>query len=100
MPPFPPPKFAYDYDVQAELAALRSYRDTAPGRILPDAAIISGVVPVVVIAPTSAPAFNSTSTIAALPFFAAETVNARANDVDELKSLRSDTWNSYVRAPA
>src|SRR6266536_119337 len=38
MPPFPPPKFAYDYDVQAELAALRSYRDTAPGRQIPEKA--------------------------------------------------------------
>lgn len=35
MPPFPEPKFAYAYDVDAEIAALRHYRDTARDRQIP-----------------------------------------------------------------
>lgn len=35
MPPFPNPKFAYDYDLAHELAALRTYRDTKEGRQIP-----------------------------------------------------------------
>ena len=35
MPPFPKPKFPYDYDLRAQLKALRHYRDTEPGRQIP-----------------------------------------------------------------
>jgi endonuclease/exonuclease/phosphatase family metal-dependent hydrolase len=35
MPPFPKPRFDYSYDLDAELAALRSYRRTKPGREVP-----------------------------------------------------------------
>jgi endonuclease/exonuclease/phosphatase family metal-dependent hydrolase len=35
MPPFPKPRFDYAYDVKHELDALRSYRDTKPGRQIP-----------------------------------------------------------------
>jgi len=35
VPPFPRPKFAYDYDVGRELTALRTYRDQKPGRRIP-----------------------------------------------------------------
>ena len=38
MPPFPEPKFAYDYDVHAEVQALRDHRDTAPDRQIPSRA--------------------------------------------------------------
>jgi endonuclease/exonuclease/phosphatase family metal-dependent hydrolase len=35
MPPFPEPKFKFAFDVKDELAALRKYRDTEPGRQIP-----------------------------------------------------------------
>ena len=35
MPPFPKPRFAYEYDVNRELAALRAYRREKPGRQIP-----------------------------------------------------------------
>jgi endonuclease/exonuclease/phosphatase family metal-dependent hydrolase len=35
MPPFPKPAFEYDYDVQAQLAALREYEANEPGRAVP-----------------------------------------------------------------
>jgi endonuclease/exonuclease/phosphatase family metal-dependent hydrolase len=35
VPPFPKPRFAYDYDLQSELAALHTYRTTKPGRQIP-----------------------------------------------------------------
>jgi endonuclease/exonuclease/phosphatase family metal-dependent hydrolase len=35
MPPFPKPRFAYDYDVGRELAAIRTYRREKPGRQIP-----------------------------------------------------------------
>lgn len=35
MPPFPRPRFAYDYDVDREIAALRAYRRQKPGRQIP-----------------------------------------------------------------
>ncbi|HEX9991006.1 MAG TPA: endonuclease/exonuclease/phosphatase family protein [Chloroflexia bacterium] len=35
MPPLPKPKFNYDYDVAAQIDALRHYRDTEPGRAIP-----------------------------------------------------------------
>jgi endonuclease/exonuclease/phosphatase family metal-dependent hydrolase len=35
MPPFPKPRFDYSYDVTAEVAALRAYRKTKPGRQIP-----------------------------------------------------------------
>ncbi len=35
MPPFPKPRFAYDYDLKRELAALRAYRRRKPGRQVP-----------------------------------------------------------------
>lgn len=35
MPPFPKPAFDFDYQVDAEVVALRSYRDTKPGRTIP-----------------------------------------------------------------
>jgi endonuclease/exonuclease/phosphatase family metal-dependent hydrolase len=35
MPPFPKPKFDYSYAIADELAALRRYRDTKPGRAIP-----------------------------------------------------------------
>lgn len=35
MPPFPRPRFAYDYDLAREIAALRAYRKQKPGRQIP-----------------------------------------------------------------
>jgi endonuclease/exonuclease/phosphatase family metal-dependent hydrolase len=35
VPPFPRPKFEYDYDLGRELAALRRYRQQKPGRQIP-----------------------------------------------------------------
>ncbi len=35
MPPFPKPRFAYDYDLSHELDALRAYRREKPGRQIP-----------------------------------------------------------------
>jgi endonuclease/exonuclease/phosphatase family metal-dependent hydrolase len=35
VPPFPKPSFSYEYHVDAQLQALRDYRDTAPGRAIP-----------------------------------------------------------------
>lgn len=35
MPPFPRPAFQYDYDPAAQIAALRQWRDTKPGRAIP-----------------------------------------------------------------
>ena len=35
MPPFPKPRFAYDYDLAAQVAALRDYRKNKPGRQIP-----------------------------------------------------------------
>jgi hypothetical protein len=35
VPPFPRPAFAYDYDSAAEIAALRRWRTTKPGRQIP-----------------------------------------------------------------
>ncbi len=35
MPPFPQPSFDYAYDAGAQIDALRTYRDTAPGRQIP-----------------------------------------------------------------
>lgn len=35
MPPFPKPRFAYEYDLAGELAALRAYRKTKQGRLVP-----------------------------------------------------------------
>jgi endonuclease/exonuclease/phosphatase family metal-dependent hydrolase len=35
MPPFPKPKFAYDYDLAAEVAAVRQYEQSEPGRAVP-----------------------------------------------------------------
>jgi endonuclease/exonuclease/phosphatase family metal-dependent hydrolase len=35
MPPFPKPKFVYDYDLAVEVAALRQYEQTEPGRAVP-----------------------------------------------------------------
>jgi len=38
MPAFPKPTFAYNYEVQDEIKALRTYRDTKPGRAIPSKA--------------------------------------------------------------
>jgi endonuclease/exonuclease/phosphatase family metal-dependent hydrolase len=35
VPPFPKPRFAYDYDLERELAALRAYRKQKAGRAIP-----------------------------------------------------------------
>jgi endonuclease/exonuclease/phosphatase family metal-dependent hydrolase len=35
VPPFPKPRFDYNYDLRRELTALRSYRDHKPGRQIP-----------------------------------------------------------------
>jgi endonuclease/exonuclease/phosphatase family metal-dependent hydrolase len=35
VPPFPKPTFTYDYRLDAQLEALRRYRDTEPGRSIP-----------------------------------------------------------------
>jgi endonuclease/exonuclease/phosphatase family metal-dependent hydrolase len=35
VPPFPKPRFAYEYDPERELAALRAYRRQKPGRQIP-----------------------------------------------------------------
>ena len=35
MPPFPKPRFAYDYDLGRELAALRAYPKQKPDRKIP-----------------------------------------------------------------
>ena len=35
MPPFPRPKFEYEYDLGRELTALRKYRQQKPGRQIP-----------------------------------------------------------------
>ncbi|QDC11386.1 hypothetical protein FHY55_20085 [Oceanicola sp. D3] len=35
MPPFEPPAFAFSYDADAEIAAIRAWRDTQPGRAIP-----------------------------------------------------------------
>ncbi len=35
MPPFEPPAFAYNYDADAEISAMRTWRDTKPGRAIP-----------------------------------------------------------------
>ena len=35
MPSFPKPSFTFDYDADAERAALRQRRDTQPGRAIP-----------------------------------------------------------------
>ncbi len=36
MPPFPKPDFDFDFDATDEVGALRSWRDTEPGRAIPD----------------------------------------------------------------
>jgi endonuclease/exonuclease/phosphatase family metal-dependent hydrolase len=36
MPAFPKPQFAYSYNVQNEILALRQWRDSQPGRAIPD----------------------------------------------------------------
>ena len=36
MPSFPKPSVAFDYQVSAEIDAIREYRDTKPGRSIPD----------------------------------------------------------------
>lgn len=38
MPPFPEPSFEYEYNVQAQINALREYEATKPGRDIPDKA--------------------------------------------------------------
>jgi endonuclease/exonuclease/phosphatase family metal-dependent hydrolase len=38
MPPFPKPKFAYEYNPAVEIAAIRDYERTKPGRDIPDKA--------------------------------------------------------------
>lgn len=38
MPPFPKPSFEYDYNVQAQINALREYEAGKPGRDIPDKA--------------------------------------------------------------
>ena len=38
MPPFPKPGFEYEYNVQAQINALREYEATKPGRGIPDKA--------------------------------------------------------------
>jgi endonuclease/exonuclease/phosphatase family metal-dependent hydrolase len=35
VPPFPKPRFAYDYDLATQVAALRDYRKNKPGRQIP-----------------------------------------------------------------
>jgi endonuclease/exonuclease/phosphatase family metal-dependent hydrolase len=35
LPPFPKPGFSYSYQLPSQLSALRSYRDTKPGRAIP-----------------------------------------------------------------
>jgi endonuclease/exonuclease/phosphatase family metal-dependent hydrolase len=35
VPPFPKPRFAYDYDLAAQVTALRDYRKNKPGRQIP-----------------------------------------------------------------
>jgi endonuclease/exonuclease/phosphatase family metal-dependent hydrolase len=35
VPPFPKPRFAYDYDLAGQIAALRDHRKTKPGRQIP-----------------------------------------------------------------
>lgn len=35
MPPFEAPAFLYDYDASSQIAALRTWRDTKPGRAIP-----------------------------------------------------------------
>ena len=35
MPPFEAPAFSYDYDAPSQIAALRTWRDTEPGRAIP-----------------------------------------------------------------
>jgi len=35
MPPFPKPSFGYSYHLDAQVEALRRYRDTKPGRQIP-----------------------------------------------------------------
>ena len=35
MPAFPKPSFTFDYDADAERAALRQRRETQPGRAIP-----------------------------------------------------------------
>jgi endonuclease/exonuclease/phosphatase family metal-dependent hydrolase len=35
VPPFPRPRFAYEYDVEREIAAVRAYRRQKPGRRIP-----------------------------------------------------------------
>jgi hypothetical protein len=35
VPPFPKPAFAYEYEVDAQIAALRGYEQTKPGRTIP-----------------------------------------------------------------
>jgi endonuclease/exonuclease/phosphatase family metal-dependent hydrolase len=39
VPPFPKPRFSYDYAVADQIAALRSWRDTEPGRAIPAKAV-------------------------------------------------------------
>jgi len=39
MPPFPKPPFNFDYDVDSEINAMREYRDTKPGRAIPNKAL-------------------------------------------------------------
>jgi hypothetical protein len=36
VPPFPKPRFAYDYDLSRELGALRAYRKSKPGYHMSD----------------------------------------------------------------
>src|SRR5918998_3985417 len=36
MPPFPKPAFSYEYRLSSQIDALRRYRDTKPGRAIPD----------------------------------------------------------------
>src|SRR3954452_15703318 len=35
MPPFPKPRFDYEYDLDREIAAVRAYRRQKPGRQIP-----------------------------------------------------------------
>ena len=37
--PFPKPAFNFDYDVDSEINAMREYRDTKPGRAIPNKAL-------------------------------------------------------------
>jgi endonuclease/exonuclease/phosphatase family metal-dependent hydrolase len=39
MPPFPKPTFSYEYRISSQINALRQYRDTKPGRAIPEKAV-------------------------------------------------------------